>query len=279
MSCKNWQWDKMIRPEWGTLWYYDRTHVPLSIPWMPTSLWWKALSQSLLVIVVPMDSLVSSEYSMYSLLPTMNAMKWWPMIFGLENGWCGSGQSQNHFLLCKYWLCHLVYYIDLNASIWMATSAILEPQVWKGSQDLNGPSAHMLLTPSETIQTVRCMSTAVQFMDGNNGFSSLNINVTTLVSFSCFSPLFNILTVYTKCISQNHSQAVNMYWRKPVSCYFIKCSQFAYLLFVSMTGMTRNGITIQMVVSDLSQIWVILIFPHIPCYNCYLIQVLQNLHQ
>lgn len=162
----------------------------------------------------------------------------------------------------------------------MATSAILEPQVWKGSQDLNGPSAHMLPTPSKTIQTVRCMSTAIQFMDSNNGFSSLNTNVTTLVSFSSFSHLFNILTVYTKCISQNHSHAVNMYWRKPVSYYFTKCSsQLAYLLFVSKTRMTGNGITIQMEVSDLSQIWVILIFPQIPCHNCYLIQVLQNLCQ
>ena len=39
--------------------------------------------------------------------------------------------------------------IDLNASISMAISVISQPQVLKGSQDLYGPSAHMLATPSE----------------------------------------------------------------------------------------------------------------------------------
>ena len=101
--------------------------------------------------------------------------------------------------------------IDLNASTSMAISVILQPQVLKGSQDLYGPSAHMLATPSETVQAVRCMSTAIQFMDGNNGFFNLSINAAILVSFGHQSTFFNILTIHTKCIFQNHFHAVNMY--------------------------------------------------------------------
>ena len=75
-----------------------------------------------------MVSLVSSDCCMNSSLPKMQAMKWWLMILGLEEMGVVSSESFSDLKILS-----VSPHIDLNASISMEISVILQPQVLKGS--------------------------------------------------------------------------------------------------------------------------------------------------